>query len=39
MWSCPETFSDLKRMAAAASLTNVRLLDRFAHHHVLVFSA
>ena len=35
----PETFSDLKRMAAAASLTNVRLLDRFAQHHILVFSA
>jgi hypothetical protein len=35
----PETFSDLKRMAAAASLTHVRLVDRFAQHHVLVFSA
>jgi SAM-dependent methyltransferase len=35
----PETFSDLKRMAAEASLTNVRLVDRFAQHHVLVFSA
>ncbi|HBJ86141.1 MAG TPA: class I SAM-dependent methyltransferase [Verrucomicrobiales bacterium] len=35
----PETFSDLKRMAANASLTEVRLADRFAQHHVLVFSA
>lgn len=34
----PETFSDLKSMASAASLTNVRLLDRFAQHHILVFS-
>lgn len=35
----PETLSDLKRMAAEAALTEVRLLDRFTQHHVLVFSA
>jgi len=35
----PETFSDLKRMAAEASLTDARVVDRFAQHHVLVFSA
>ena len=34
----PETFSDLKRMAADASLIDARVLDRFAQHHVLVFS-
>jgi SAM-dependent methyltransferase len=35
----PETLSDLQRMAADASLADVRLVDRFAQHHVLVFSA
>jgi hypothetical protein len=35
----PETLTDLKRMAAEAALTNVRVVDRFAQHHVLVFSA
>lgn len=34
----PETLSDLKRMAAVASLTEARVLDRLAQHHVLVFS-
>ncbi|MCE2694794.1 MAG: class I SAM-dependent methyltransferase [Verrucomicrobiota bacterium] len=35
----PETLTDLKRMAAEAALTNVRVVDCFAQHHVLVFSA
>ena len=35
----PETFCELKRMAADASFTNVRLLDQFAQHHIIVFSA
>jgi SAM-dependent methyltransferase len=35
----PETFSDLKDMAANAALADARVVDRFAQHHVLVFSS
>jgi hypothetical protein len=35
----PETLSDLKDMAANAALADARVVDRFAQHHVLVFSA
>jgi len=34
----PETLSDLDQMAALAGLTETRVVDRFAQHHVLVFS-
>ena len=34
----PETFSDLKKMAAQAGFTESRVVDRFAQHHVMVFS-
>lgn len=34
----PETFSELARMAAAAGLSQTRLLERHAQHHVIAFS-
>ena len=34
----PETLADLTAMAKKASLSQTRLLDRFAQHHVLVFT-
>jgi predicted urease superfamily metal-dependent hydrolase len=33
----PETVADLTRMASKAGFREVRLVDRFAQHHVMVF--
>ncbi|WP_395750045.1 class I SAM-dependent methyltransferase [Prosthecobacter sp.] len=33
----PETLADLTQMARAAGLSQARVLDRFAQHHVMVF--
>jgi SAM-dependent methyltransferase len=35
----PETIGDLSRMARQATLPKTRLLNRFAQHHILLFSA
>jgi hypothetical protein len=34
----PETLADLTRMAEAAGFSKAHVVDRFAQHHVLVFS-
>lgn len=35
----PETYPDLVRMAEAAGLRTIELLDRHTHHHLIIFRA